>query len=394
MDFTVINEPSPAQGILRKLASVDMAVDPHPFKRLGQTGFNENAKLATRRLLDFGLEPVVHDIPSLSPNTAQIAIAKSIIQLLGCEPPSFEIGKYMRIEIVPSDAHYVLAAKHFQVDLVVFSTKTHPRIFKSAFSGTAPAVGLFEIKDSYEKTSEIMILGPSRTPPKASDIEAEQTHLSSYQSEFPLAVFREERRRKSCTVTDHADDEAAFKLACLQEIDEQVQSAIKSLTGKRNYKHPRPTLTRSDLQATEYARLKAKLQNAARIPRGLMDKALKLVSGVWKDMVLSLFHWCWARNWADPDEAAISNPDPDYRPAEDYARYKTRMQGLAQRGLEEATDETPQDFRTIAMPFKKLLRPVAAGWTEPLEVDSPPPSLDIRRLIPQGFELPEDLDPI
>ncbi|CAO3572426.1 unnamed protein product [Mortierella alpina] len=37
---------------------------------------------------------------------------------------------------------------------------------------------------------------------------------------------------------------------------------------------------------------------------------------------------------------------------------------------------------------------VAAGWTEPKEVDTPMPSMDIRRFIPQSFELQEDLNPI
>ena len=122
----------------------------------------------------------------------------------------FDIGNDMLIEVVPSDATYMLAARHFQVDVYIFSSRSYPRVFRPG-RGAAHAVRLFEDKNSYEKTSEIMVLGAARTPPKPTNIE--QAPPSSYQSQFPAAVFRQEARKRTITANDHSGDAAAFKMA-------------------------------------------------------------------------------------------------------------------------------------------------------------------------------------
>ncbi|KAF9943880.1 hypothetical protein BGZ72_003212, partial [Mortierella alpina] len=136
-------------------------------------------------------------------------------------------------------------------------------------------------------------------------------------------------------------------------------------------------------------------------------------------------------NWDDEEEPAITDPEPHHSPAEDYTTYTAQLQGPAEDTGQDETDDG-SDFKTIAIPFNKIVRPdvssgdsgmilrlledaqagiskameelynlafcvtlaVAAGYTEPREVETPLPSVDIKNLIPQSFELREDLNPI
>ncbi|CAO3570318.1 unnamed protein product [Mortierella alpina] len=213
-------------------------------------------------------------------------------------------------------------------------------------------------------------------------------------------------------------------MACVQEVDEQVTRAILGLKKTHKYKHA-TSLSRHTLQAETYGQLRRKVAHTTRVPRGLMDKALSIVSAgepvpnahnrkirlfpdgrlqAWSDIVRSVFHHCWTRNWNDEEDAAVADPEPSFSSAEEYTTYMAQLQGPADdTGQEEPDDGS--NYKSIAIPFNKIVRPdlsardsgmvlrlledaqagissameelcnlvfcvtlaVAAGWTEPKE---------------------------
>ncbi|KAG0203990.1 hypothetical protein BGX28_003918 [Mortierella sp. GBA30] len=419
---------------------------------LAKTSFNENMKTAQHRLLNFGLVALANDSPVPT-------VARTIIQLLHSrERPSFDIVKGMKIDVVRSDALYVLAAIHFNVDVFVFSTHKNPRVFRST-GGVTHAVGIFEAIDTYDKsqTSWFLVLAGHRSKKPFSSQNRKIVLHTSLNSPWPSSATNLAKRHGPPSVTQRTK-----KRSSIQELNERVRDVIKDLRQKRTYQHPKPPATRVDLQASAYSYLKSKLKKTGRMPRGLMDKALNIVSKgkpianthsrkmylfpngcleVWRDIVLSLFHWCWDRNWDrnwDDEEVVVVNPDPDHTPQEDYSYYITVLEEIMadaagdQDPMDEESFESTTDNRVCSLPYKKLIRPdlsddqakkvlrmlekaqadvsrvmeevynlafcamlaVAAGWTEPKDANDPMPSLDIRFILPSSYQLSEGVDTI
>lgn len=145
------------------LCEVDPVLDARlevALTHLATSSFNENLETAQQRFLECGLIPTTE----LASSTAQLAVANRIIQLMYAEQrPLLDIEKEMWIDVPRSDAIYVLAANHFNVDVYVFSTNKYPRMFRSAGSAIH-AVGIFEAVNTFDKTSALIAIGPSRTP--------------------------------------------------------------------------------------------------------------------------------------------------------------------------------------------------------------------------------------
>ncbi|KAK3805592.1 MAG: hypothetical protein J3Q66DRAFT_375777 [Benniella sp.] len=126
--------------------------------------FNEGSKAARKHLLACGLVPLRSNDNTAS--TAQSIVASKILDMLYSEErPTIHIGRGIRMDVPRSDAIYVLAANHLKVDVLVFSTKRQLRIFRPP-DGSLHAVGFIEVIDTFEKTSDTMVLGQSRTMPR------------------------------------------------------------------------------------------------------------------------------------------------------------------------------------------------------------------------------------
>ena len=77
---------------------------------------------------------------------------------------------------------------------------------------------------------------------------------------------------------------------------------------------------------------------------------------MWSDIVRSVFHHCWTRNWDDEEDTAIADPEPSYSPAEEYTTYTAQLQGPADDTGQEETDDG-SDYKSIVIPFNKIVRP-------------------------------------
>ncbi|KAG0269451.1 hypothetical protein DFQ27_003363, partial [Actinomortierella ambigua] len=158
-------------------------------------------------------------------------------------------------------------------------------------------------------------------------------------------------------------DQDALPRACLQQLQKQVQKAIRDLLDKKSYKTPTQKSGSKTKQQTEIlTALKASALSKSTLPNGIIPVAARLVYGntvdisvamkasilpkdgkgrltLWRDVVQSMLYHLWASEWKQQtDEPVLADPFTN-----DYKGGKDKYLKLLKEDEADSEDEGDAD---------------------------------------------------
>ncbi|KAF9081446.1 hypothetical protein BGX27_004919, partial [Mortierella sp. AM989] len=252
------------------------------FEHLSRPCANENIKVALKNLIRFGLV-VELPSPSTSPPTSSLAvnIAQTLLEDKPCEykfglkldpSPSIEAAD------IPHRSRLLFwyLSQRLHINIFLFSTRS--KAHKFVAEGARSSIGFIHNIDSYLGTSEFLALTTSRHQPKNSAVIYASSPME-YESEFPVAVFRDEARlreskQKAVYTVNKQDCNEAIHRACIERLQGIVKGAVAGVIKKRKLK---PGQTREMFMIQERERVYRDVKGRERLPRNTLELAVTIL---------------------------------------------------------------------------------------------------------------------